>query len=386
MNIEELIPFAQTERQVEVLRAIQEMGTHTDAAGALGITRQAVDRIIKAVKARAAKQGHSPDHDMTKQVPDGFLVKGVSTLYGDDGEARMQWVKSAVDRDRQLDLVREAADAMASPLPKVKPTKAPKEVYDNLMAVYPMGDPHFGMYSYARETGADFDVNIAKHDLCAAVDYLVGQAPPCKRAVIANLGDFFHADNVEGVTTRSGNVLDMDTRMSHVVQIGVTALRQAISTALTKHQRVDVINAIGNHDDMLSQMLSIMLAHIYENEPRVTIHDDPTARHYIRHGSVLLGITHGHQTKDAKLPGVMAAERSELWGKTKFRYWFRGHYHQDRVEEYPGCKVEQFRTLAAPDAYAASHGFMSGRDMKCVVMHGDHGEVARYTCNVNMLK
>ena len=37
--------------------------------------------------------------------------------------------------------------------------------------------------------------------------------------------------------------------------------------------------------------LSIMLANIYENEPRVVIHDQPTARHYVRHGKVLIGPT-----------------------------------------------------------------------------------------------
>ena len=48
--------------------------------------------------------------------------------------------------------------------------------------------------------------------------------------------------------------------------------------------------------------------------------------------------------------------------------------------------VEQVRTLAANDAYAAGGGYLSGRDMKLIVMHSEHGEVARTTCGIDMLR
>ena len=49
-------------------------------------------------------QGHSPEHDMTHTVPDGYLMKGASTLYREDGSIAAQWIKSTVD-----DVRREAA-------------------------------------------------------------------------------------------------------------------------------------------------------------------------------------------------------------------------------------------------------------------------------------
>ena len=56
------------------------------------------------------------------------------------------------------------------------------------------------------------------------------------------------------------------------------------------------------------------------------------------------------------------------------------------MKEFNGMKVESFRTLSARDAYAASHGYRSGRDMKCLVFHKDFGEVERHTVSVDMLR
>lgn len=383
----ELLKFCVTDRQRQIINALIEgSGSGTFAANKCGLARGTITNVRKTIVDRAARQGYSPAHDMTRTVPDGFTVKGVSTYYDKDGKPSAQWVKSAVDQERQLEMFREAVEAMADDLPRIKPKPADKTYNDKLMSVIPFGDPHFGMYAWAEEVGNDFNLDIAKHDLCAAVQYLVSQSPKSKRCVIINLGDFFHADNLEGKTAKHGNVLDMDTRLPKVIRIGVSAMRQCIETALTRHEVVEVINAIGNHDEVLSMALSIMLSNVYENEPRVVIHDAPTRRHYIRHGRVLIGVTHGDKTKDTSLPGIMATERAEDWGQSKHRYFYRGHHHHDTRQEYNGCMVEQFRTLAPGDAYAVGGGWLSGRDMKLIVHHSDYGEVARTTCSIDMLR
>lgn len=381
-----LRPYA-TDRQWEVLCALAEHGSNRKAGVSLGVDHAHIVRQKQAVFAKAAKMGYAPAHDMTRPVPDGFRVRGTSTLYDDAGNQRLQWVKTTIDWERQEAIVREAIEAMCETLPKVRARKPGRAAYrDDLMVVIPFGDPHFGLYCWAEEVGADFDLDIAKRDLCGAVDYLVRQAPPARRCVIASVGDFFHADNLEGKTSRSGNVLDMDTRLPKVIRVGVSAMRQAIETALTRHEIVEVIAAPGNHDDVLSMAMAIMLANIYENEPRVVVHDKPTRRFYVRHGRVLVGVTHGDRTKDRDLPGIMATERAEDWGGTRHRYYYRGHHHHDTREEFNGCIVEQFRTLAPGDAYAVHGGWLSGRDMKLIVHHAEFGEVQRITCSIDLLR
>jgi hypothetical protein len=48
--------------------------------------------------------------------------------------------------------------------------------------------------------------------------------------------------------------------------------------------------------------------------------------------------------------------------------------------------VEQHRTLAAPDAYAARGGWISGRDAKVITYHKSYGEVGRITVSYDMIK
>lgn len=336
-------------------------------------------------KRKALKAGLKPT--VEPELPGGQQLKGTSTLYDDKGNTVLQWVKTKEDKERYIEKVRGIVDEFKEDLPKLKPTNTkPRSTSKQLMSIIPFGDPHFGMYAWADEVGNDFDLDIARRDLCGAVKYLVEQTPESERCIIVSLGDFFHADNLEGVTNRSKNVLDMDTRLPKVIQVGVAAMRQAIETALEKHKTVEVICCIGNHDEVLSMALAILLSHVYEKEKRVIVHDQPTRRHYIRHGKVLIGATHGHQTKDAGLPGIMATERPGDWGETKYRYFLRGHHHQNKRTEFNGCLVEQFRTLAPGDAYAVGHGFLSGQDMQAIVLHEDYGEVSRMTCSINLLR
>lgn len=92
-----------------------------DIAAEYGLTVRAV----RSRKAKLAAKGFSPEHDMTHQVPDGFLMKGQSTLYGKDGEIKLTWVKSAIDRERQLDLLREFIEGMKEDLPREIPVAKP---------------------------------------------------------------------------------------------------------------------------------------------------------------------------------------------------------------------------------------------------------------------
>ena len=383
----EYLDYCQTDAQREAIKALHECGSQRKAAKALGVSKNAVTQRLDAVKAHAAKRGYSPEHGLNRPQPDGYALKGSSALVDErSGETVLQWYKTDRDKERQVELVREMVEEMSQSIPPRKKIKPPTKCVDNLMTVYPMGDPHFGLYCWAAEVGNDFDLKIARQDLCNAVRYLVQQSPPSRRGVLVNLGDFFHADNFEGTTAASGHILDMDSRMPKMVNEGVLALKTCLDEMLRKHEIVEIVNAPGNHDPILGHVLSIMFGHWLANDDRVVVHDKPTWRHYIEHGKVLLGITHGDKTKDAALMGIMATEQPEAWGRTKHRVYMRGHHHHDSRQEYNGGVVEQFRTLAAGDAYAVGHGYLSGRDMKCIVYDREYGEVARWTCGIDILR
>lgn len=339
------------------------------------------NRIIRA----AQLYGLRPEQRSNDAVPQGFAIKGTSTLYDADGVAKLQWVKTTAQQDRENALVAQLQEAFAE-LPKAPQKAAPRAVSRDLAAFLVMGDPHLGMYSWKDETGEDFDLNIAETDLVGATHRLVDATPACDQAVIVNVGDFFHSDSNAGVTLRSNNKLDTDTRWAKVLQVGMRAMRACIEAALLKHKRVHVINAIGNHDDHTSRILTVALASVYERNKRVAFETSPSHFLYYHFGKCLVGVTHGDKCKPDQLGQIMATDRPMEWGATQHRAWYTGHIHQRRVIEVPGCLIESFRTLAARDAWAASMGYRSGRDMQAIVLHKEHGEVERHRVDVQMLR
>ena len=366
----------------EILAAVKEHGSNNRAAIALGLSRRSVDKRVK----RLALRGYAPEHDMTRTVPDGYMVKGVSTLYDKDGAIAAQWVKSSLDAQQVKLMLESAMAAMVADLPKLPRRKAEGKYNQQIMACYPLGDPHVGMKAWAAECGQDWDLDIAERVHCGVMADLVDRAPASEWATIVNLGDLFHYDSMAAVTPRSGHMLDADGRYAKMIAVGIKIMRQCIESALGKHKFVRVVNAIGNHDETGALWLSQALSMVYEREPRVVVDKSPSVFNYVEFGKTLIGVHHGHSCKKEKLPAVMAADRPEAWGRTKHRYWWTGHIHHESFKEYPGVSVESFNTLAVADAYAATNGYRSREQAKCIVIHAELGEVARLTSHPAMLK
>jgi hypothetical protein len=369
-----------------MIEALQQTGGHQrKAAELLGISPRRAQQIIMVMRNMGLQVPASP-HDLTPHFrPDDYNIRGKSTLLGPDGEVKLQWVKEQAGVPSPAEMA-EIIKKELGTVPMLKKVPQPAKTMPNLLAVYPMGDPHIGMYAWSEETGQDFDLDIAKRNLIGATAHLVDCCPAAETALIVNVGDFFHADNTENKTLRSGHSLDVDTRWAKVLRVGIRTMRSCIENALAKHKRVHVINEIGNHDDHSSQMLTITLAMFYEGNPRVTFDESPARYHYYRFGKNLIGVTHGDGTKMEALGPLMATDRPADWGETEFRYWYTGHIHHRKAMELAGCMVESFRTLAARDAWTAGKGYRSGRDMTAIVIDREYGEVQRHRIDIAMLE
>lgn len=380
-----------TPKQAEVLASLIETGSDRETAAALGISLALVQKHFSDARARAAAQGFSPEHGWKRTVPEGFTVKRKSdyrsrtVLDKETGEkwTESDWVISEPNKEAKLKALADAVSVIAEPfrgLSELSPL--PADTMDDLLSVYPMGDPHLGMYAWAPEAGEDFDLDIAERDLVRAADKLVSLAEPSTEALIINLGDFFHSDSNANRTAKSGHALDVDGRWSKVLQTGIRVMRRIIDQAAAKHGRVTVINEIGNHDDQSSIMLSICLAQYYENNPRITIDTSPASFHWYRFGACLIGTHHGNLVKPAQLGGVMLVDRRADMSETTHRYWYTGHVHHDQVKEFPGYMFESFRTLAAADAWHSGMGYRSGRDMKVDTLHRTRGKIQRHIVGI----
>jgi len=380
----ELKNFA-TERQNEYIDAVNELGSHRKAAKKLSVSPGTIDQAINSVKKKAALSGYSPEHDMTKVVPSPFVVKGISTYYNKDGKASGQWVKSQVDADKREEAIREFMQTMAADIKGLAPvTPAPQLSNDDLMAVYPMGDPHFGLHAWWQDAGEDFDLKLAEDLTCGAIDRLVNSSPSAKTALLLNLGDMFHADNQQNVS-KSGHQLDVDGRWAKVQQVGLKAMLHCIKRLLEKHEKVIFRINKGNHDGHSSYALALMISCYFDKEPRVEVDLSPAVSWYYQFGKVLIGSTHGDTIKGADMVAIMAADKPKAWGETIHRYWYVGHVHHQDTKEYRGGVVEYFRTLAARDAWHTGQGYRAGRDMRLIVLHKEFGEIERHRCDVAMI-
>jgi hypothetical protein len=379
--LQELMEYAGTDRQKSVVKAMISEGSQRLAAEKLGLHRTTVQDCLRQVKRRAARQGLSREHDMTQTVPDGYSIKGTSTLYDDDGSVKMQWVKSQQDRSNELEMATQIYSEMAKNVKRLPAMKAPTKCKDELLNLYPITDAHIGMYAWADEGGRNWDLKIAEEVIGDVFRRMIAQSEKAKSCVIAQLGDFLHFDGLLPVTPASGHVLDSDGRLPKVISVAVRVLRAVVDEALRHHELVTVIIAEGNHDPCGSVWLRTLLAALYENEPRLTVDDSVKPYYCVQHGKVMLGFHHGHLARTKQLPGIFAATEAKMWGDSEYRYGHSGHKHCTEVtaDEAGGMKVTQHPTLAARDAYASRHGWVSDSVATSTTYHADYGEWSSVT-------
>lgn len=324
-----------------------------------------------------------------QHIPDPKLITKIATLYDQDGRVSQQWIAerpSDVDKELLWQAIADKLIDRVGNAPALAPLAPPARLLNaNALALYPVGDHHFGMLSWSKETGASYDLDIAQELLARATDELIVRVPPCAQALIAVLGDFFHYDSFEAVTPTSRNKLDADGRYPKMVDVVLDSLPRMIERAAEHHGSVHVIIEIGNHDLANSVFLARALARIYRDNPRITIDTSPRHFHYYEFGNVLLATHHGHGVPMAQLPLIMAHDQPEAWGRTRYRHWLTGHIHSSKTQaaissqDYSGVTVESFRILAAADAWAVNKGYRSIRDMKAIVYDRDFGETERIT-------
>ena len=332
---------------------------------------------------------HGADEAPNDPVPEGHLIKKTSTMMRGDGTTAVQWISSAADEKRREDAMRAAWARHASLYAGLAdPVPAPDECDEDLITLYPLGDPHIGMLAWEPESGDNFNTKIACRELLACVRMLVAGAGRSRSAIVTNLGDFMHAQDDTAKTPGHGNQLDVDGRFAKVLDAGHTLLRGIVDATLERHEHVTVRNLPGNHDPRVAAELSMWLRAVYEREPRVTVKDAYAAHQYDRFGKCLFGWHHGDRCKAAALPALMATDRATDWGEVGndgTRVWHVGHVHHLTRIETPGCIVETHRTMAAKDAWHAGR-YRAGRSLSAITYHAVHGETDRKTVSLSRVR
>lgn len=344
------------------------------------------DRVIRIRKAKLAKKGVGHGRDVSHLVPDGYKIKGTSSLVDEFGNTKLQWVKTDTDAERQVELMKAVIEGMKSEITPVAPVKATRAKRDDkLLNLYTVSDFHLGMLAWADESGDDWDMKIAEDLFSRWFDAAFQKAPDAGTGVINLLGDFAHFDSLDAVTPASGHVLDADTRYQKLVRYMIRMVRRVVDMALVKHKNVRLLIVQGNHDESGMIWLAEMFSTLYDNEPRVFVDTSPDVYKMVQHGKTTLFFHHGHKARFDAIEPVMIAKFRKAFGESVYSYAHVGHLHHQKIVESRNMIVEQHRTLAAKDAYASRGGWMSGRSANVITYSAEYGEVARLTISPEML-
>lgn len=364
----------------EAVEAVKLHGSIPKAAEALNVH----PNTFRSRYRRAIALGF--DEAIIHEAPVGHTVKGVSTLYDAAGNISAQWIKTRVDPLSPEDALQAIKDALGGDIPPARPLLPPDATEADLATIYPLADWHIGLLAWHRETGEDWDLNIAKDVISRAMRRLMAQSPQSEQGIVLGLGDLLHSDNYQNRTSRSGNVLDVDGRYPKVLKVATELVVEAVELALQKHARVLVRLIPGNHDDQSAIAVSLALAMRYANEPRVTVDDDPGPFWWWRWGGVFLGAAHGDMAKMTDLPLIMASANPGDWGASKHRLILTGHIHHRSklvaAKEHGGVEVESFNTPVAKDAWQHRAGYVSGRSVHSLTFHREDGEISRARVNI----
>ncbi|QIN97996.1 calcineurin-like phosphoesterase superfamily domain protein [Salmonella phage pink] len=343
-------------------------------------------RNVQLRSARLAKKGVGHGRDVSHLVPDGYKIKGTSSLVDEFGNTKLQWVKTDTDAERQAELMRAVIDGMKSDITPVSAVPPPKKRQnEKLLNLYTVSDFHLGMLAWADESGDDWDMKIAEDLFSKWFDAAFQKAPDAGVGVINLLGDFAHFDSLDAVTPASGHVLDADTRYQKLVRYMIRMVRRVVNMALVKHKSVRLLIVQGNHAESGMIWLAEMFNTLYDNEPRVFVDTSPDVYKMVQHGKTTLFFHHGHKARFDTIETVMIAKFRKAFGESVYSYAHVGHLHHQKIVESRNMIVEQHRTLAAKDAYASRGGWMSGRSANVITYSAEYGEVARLTISPEML-
>jgi len=374
------VEFANSERQKEIGRLMDEGLSSQQIADKLKADAGNTRKAMRALRARAGKKDRSEHIGKTAE---GFAIKKTSTNYNKDGEINQQWVIAHQDSERQAELMKEYISGLAKSIPPAKPIKRiSKKLKKNIMPSIFIGDAHIGMQAYASETRhSDFNIDIACAQLRDAFDYLIDTAEPAETGLLVDVGDLLHP-NGRMAQTLKGTPLDTDGTYYMMMESAGHVMRYAIDKMLTKFGRVLVVVTPGNHNTDPAIGLQIALKFCYHKEPRVTILKNESFYNYIEYGNWLLGFCHGDKQKPESLVANMARDMASAWGRTTHRMWCTGHYHKETVRTFPGCKHKVFGALPPPDSWHAGEGYMGDGEMEMITFRKEGGLHSSHVYNI----
>ena len=350
-----------------------------------GMSQRAIAKELGKSKTLIGTECIKIDKQMVKHPTNPlFNVDKMSELINNKtGESVMTWYKSSQeveDMSNLIDSMIDRAKKELTPLPKI--TKIKQKRKKDLLNAYYLGDPHMNMLAWARETGRDWDLNIALKHHDQAMNDMLSRSPDASEGILCTLGDLFHNDSLKAITPGSGNVVDVDGRMMKAFDATVLMVERFLQTMLLKYDHVHYICVPGNHSETLERVFCACMKIAFKNEKRITVHDN-VRKHipFVWEKNFILA-THGDRLTPQKKADIAVAKYRHEHGNAKFTHVVSGHLHHTEQKELSGVLVEIFSVLTPPDAWHMEGGYItSDQAAHQVTYHKEGGIYCRSETN-----
>lgn len=249
-------------------------------------------------------------------------------------------------------------------------------------------DLHIGKMSWDKETGEDYDLEIATTRFKAAIDAFISRIDlgSIERILLPLGNDLLNVDNKMNTTTQ-GTPQSSDSRFGKIFRTVKSLMVETIDK-LAAIAPVDVLVVPGNHDEATMFTLGELLDAWYRESSKVKVYNSPKLRKYYEYGKNMIMFTHGDKEKHAELGQIAAHEEATMWGRTKYREVHLGHLHKSKSisyttgDEFPGFKIRILPSLCAADAWHYAQGYLSTKAAKAFIWHKDNGLVTEHTYNL----
>lgn len=234
-------------------------------------------------------------------------------------------------------------------------------------------DLHVGLLSWAAETGADYDVHIAKAGFMQCMYDIVGRCEGrgFSRIYLVTLGDLLHIDNDHQTTTK-GTLQQADGRMAKIFGFALDMMMAGIDLLMTIAP-VEVVYLSGNHDRVLGYTLIKALEMAYRRDRGITFDVEPNPQKHRLIGVSLIGWTHGDMSR--KNIGDWLIDRArEDYGKSLYAEVHSGHIHHEYVRQDGAVIVRSLPTISNASWWEHQQGYPKGtKTMMCFVWCVERG-------------
>lgn len=347
------------------------------------------------------------------------LNKGIRNAGLDPVNVKAAWIKTDemsiyVRNDEPEMSYEEIRDSFIEEMQRYAPSYArlqrsrPNKT-GHLLVIDP-ADVHIGKLCAIRETGYDYDIEVAEKRLLDGVRGVIDKASAyeIEQIVFVIGNDIIHIDHQQRHTTGK-TPQDTSGQWWEMYLAAKMAYIKAIEMA-SEVADVTVVFCPSNHDRHFGFMLADSISSWFCRNPNISFGKNGENvsifdRKYLVYGKNLLVFDHGDGAKEKDCAQIVQYEAREAWSKTKYTYYYRHHFHHkirktqgleanELEKDYIGVTVinsgakvrpqnnvyiEYVRSPSAPDAWHHRSGYLNEQAIEAFLHHPEHGQTGRFT-------